>query len=69
MKLDQRYAHIQVTHVTPYFEEKELQKRITEFERQNNIRRFMFETPFTESGKSHGEIHEQCKRRTILVSE
>ncbi|KAK3096056.1 hypothetical protein FSP39_022605 [Pinctada imbricata] len=66
--LDPKFAHIQVTHVTPYFEEKELQKRITEFERQNNIRRFMFETPFTEGGKAQGEIHEQHKRRTIVIT-
>lgn len=68
-ELDQKFAYIQVTHVTPYFEEKELQKRITEFERNNNIKRFMFETPFTKAGKARGEIHEQFKRRTILISE
>lgn len=67
-ELDQKFAYIQVTHVTPYFEEKELQKRITEFERNNNIKRFMFETPFTKAGKARGEIHEQFKRRTILIS-
>ncbi|XP_061183678.1 dedicator of cytokinesis protein 9-like isoform X1 [Saccostrea echinata] len=67
-ELDQKFAYIQVTHVTPYFEEKELQKRITEFERNNNIKRFMFETPFTKAGKARGEIHEQCKRRTILLT-
>lgn len=67
-ELDQKFAYIQVTHVTPYYEEKELQKRITEFERNNNIKRFMFETPFTKAGKARGEIHEQFKRRTILIS-
>ena len=67
-ELDQKFAYIQVTHVTPYFEEKELQKRITEFERNNNIKRFMFETPFTKAGKARGEIHEQFKRRTVLIS-
>jgi hypothetical protein len=67
-ELDQKFAYIQVTHVTPYFEEKELQKRITEFERNNNIKRFMFETPFTKNDKARGEIQEQYKRRTILLS-
>jgi len=57
-----------VTHVTPYFDEKELLERQTDFERSNNIRRFMFETPFTKNGKSHGEIEEQCRRRTIITS-
>jgi len=54
--------------VTPYFDEKELLDRQTDFERSNNIRRFMFETPFTKNGKTHGEIEEQCRRRTIITS-
>jgi len=61
-------AYIQVTHVTPYFDERELLERQTDFERSNNIRRFMFETPFTKNGKAHGEIEEQWRRRTILTS-
>ena len=38
------------------------------FERNNNIRRFSFETPFTKTGKSHGSLVEQLKRKTILTS-
>lgn len=30
--------------------------------------RFIFSTPFTKSGKAHGELHEQCKRKTILTT-
>uniref|UniRef100_A0A8B9QHK9 Dedicator of cytokinesis 9 n=1 Tax=Apteryx owenii TaxID=8824 RepID=A0A8B9QHK9_APTOW len=66
--LDSKYAYIQVTHVTPYFEEKELQERKTDFERTHNIRRFMFEMPFTQAGKRQGGVEEQCKRRTILTA-
>ncbi|XP_075774878.1 dedicator of cytokinesis protein 9 isoform X2 [Pelodiscus sinensis] len=66
--LDSKYAYIQVTHVVPYFEEKELQERKTEFERSHNIRRFMFEMPFTQSGKRQGGVQEQCKRRIILTA-
>nr|XP_060625532.1 dedicator of cytokinesis protein 9 isoform X19 [Anolis sagrei ordinatus] len=66
--LDSKYAYIQVTHVVPYFEEKELQERKTEFERNHNIRRFMFEMPFTQLGKRRGGVEEQCKRRTILTA-
>ncbi|XP_029460346.1 dedicator of cytokinesis protein 9 isoform X2 [Rhinatrema bivittatum] len=66
--LDSKYAYIQVTHVTPYFEEKELNERRTEFERSHNIRRFVFEMPFTLSGKRQGGVEEQCKRRTILTA-
>lgn len=67
--LEAKFAYIQVTHVTPYLEEKELEERKTDFERSHNIRRFVFETPFTESGKRHGGVEEQCKRRTVLTSE
>ncbi|KAJ8350269.1 hypothetical protein SKAU_G00253990 [Synaphobranchus kaupii] len=66
--LDSKYAYIQVTHVTPYLEEKELVDRKTDFERSHNIRRFVFEMPFTVSGKKQGGVEEQCKRRTILTT-
>ncbi|XP_053311309.1 dedicator of cytokinesis protein 9 isoform X1 [Spea bombifrons] len=66
--LDSKYAYIQVTHVTPYFEDKELQERKTEFEKSHNIRRFVFEMPFTMSGKRQGGVEEQWKRRTILTA-
>nr|Q63603.2 RecName: Full=Dedicator of cytokinesis protein 9; AltName: Full=Cdc42 guanine nucleotide exchange factor zizimin-1; AltName: Full=Protein TRG [Rattus norvegicus] len=66
--LDSKFAYIQVTHVTPFFDEKELQERKTEFERCHNIRRFMFEMPFTQTGKRQGGVEEQCKRRTILTA-
>ncbi|KAM6945556.1 dedicator of cytokinesis protein 9-like isoform 1-T1 [Aplochiton taeniatus] len=66
--LDSKYAYIQVTHVTPYLEEKELEDRKTDFEKSHNIRRFVFETPFTVSGKKQGGVEEQCKRRTVLTT-
>ncbi|XP_018588078.1 dedicator of cytokinesis protein 10 isoform X3 [Scleropages formosus] len=66
--LDPKYAYIQVTYVTPYFDEKELQEKKTDFERHHNIKHFVFETPFTLSGKKHGDVEEQCKRRTILTT-
>ncbi|XP_055947475.1 dedicator of cytokinesis protein 9-like isoform X4 [Argiope bruennichi] len=67
--LESKYAYIQVTHVVPYFDEDELRSRPTEFERSNNLRRFMFETPFTvDSNKARGLPEEQCKRRTILTT-
>lgn len=66
--LDPKYAHIQVTYVKPYFEDKEISERKTEFERNHNINRFVFETPYTLSGKKHGSVEEQCKKRTILTS-
>uniref|UniRef100_A0A673BM31 Dedicator of cytokinesis 9 n=1 Tax=Sphaeramia orbicularis TaxID=375764 RepID=A0A673BM31_9TELE len=66
--LDSKYAYIQVTHVTPYLDEKELTDRKTDFEKSHNIRRFVFEMPFTISGKRQGGVEEQCKRRTILTT-
>uniref|UniRef100_A0A8D0G5U2 Dedicator of cytokinesis 11 n=1 Tax=Sphenodon punctatus TaxID=8508 RepID=A0A8D0G5U2_SPHPU len=66
--LDPKYAHIQVTYVKPYFDDRELSERKTEFERNHNISRFVFETPYTLSGKKHGIVEEQCKRRTILTT-
>uniref|UniRef100_A0A665UU13 Dedicator of cytokinesis 9b n=1 Tax=Echeneis naucrates TaxID=173247 RepID=A0A665UU13_ECHNA len=66
--LDSKYAYIQVTHVTPYIDDKELEDRKTDFEKSHNIRRFVFETPFTVSGKKQGGVEEQCKRRTVLTT-
>ncbi|CAH0557569.1 unnamed protein product [Brassicogethes aeneus] len=64
--LDPKLAHIQVTHVTPYFEKIDLEERLTEFEQNHDINTFMFETPFTKDGKPRGNPEEQWKRRTVL---
>ncbi|XP_063839037.1 dedicator of cytokinesis protein 7 [Ostrinia nubilalis] len=61
-------AYIQITYVEPYFEPHELRKRVTHFERNFNIKRFMYATPFTVGGRAHGDIAEQCKRKTILTT-
>uniref|UniRef100_A0A7N6C4S8 Dedicator of cytokinesis 11 n=1 Tax=Anabas testudineus TaxID=64144 RepID=A0A7N6C4S8_ANATE len=66
--LDSRFAYVQVTFVKPYFEEKEAPERKTDFEKCHNINRFVFETPYTLSGKKHGGVEEQCKRRTVLTT-
>uniref|UniRef100_A0A8C2E076 Dedicator of cytokinesis 11 n=1 Tax=Cyprinus carpio TaxID=7962 RepID=A0A8C2E076_CYPCA len=67
-ELDPKFAYIQVTFVKPYFDEKELAERKTDFEKCHNIQRFVFETPFTLTGKKQGVVEEQCKRRTILTT-
>ncbi|XP_034021009.1 dedicator of cytokinesis protein 11 isoform X2 [Thalassophryne amazonica] len=66
--LDAKLAYIQVTFVKPYFEEKEAPEKKTDFEKCHNINRFVFETPYTLSGKKHGGVEEQCKRRTVLTT-
>ncbi|XP_072573222.1 dedicator of cytokinesis protein 11 isoform X1 [Paramormyrops kingsleyae] len=67
-ELDSKFAYIQVTFVKPYFDEKDLSERKTDFEKSHNINRFVFETPYTLSGKKHGGVEEQCKRRTVLTT-
>lgn len=66
--LDPDKAYIQITYVEPYFENFELRQRETHFERNFNIKRFIFSTPFTKTGKPHGELHEQKKRKVILTT-
>lgn len=66
--LDSEKIYIQITFVEPYFEAFELRQRETHFERNFNINRFIFATPFTKAGKAHGELNEQYKRKTILTT-
>ncbi|KAI5636022.1 hypothetical protein NE865_11327 [Phthorimaea operculella] len=67
--LDPDKAYIQITYVEPYFEPHELRKRVTHYERNYNIKRFMYATPFTVDGRAHGDIADQCKRKTILTTQ
>ncbi|XP_041359192.1 dedicator of cytokinesis protein 7-like isoform X2 [Gigantopelta aegis] len=67
-KLDPNKAYIQITYVEPYFDMYEFRERITYFDKNYNIRRFMYATPFTLDGRAHGELHEQYKRKTILTT-
>uniref|UniRef100_A0A3P9AG07 Dedicator of cytokinesis 11 n=1 Tax=Esox lucius TaxID=8010 RepID=A0A3P9AG07_ESOLU len=66
--LDAKFAYIQVTFVKPYFDEKDCPEKKTDFEKCHNINRFVFETPYTLTGKKHGGVEEQCKRRTVLTT-
>ena len=67
-ELDPKIAFIQLTFVKPYFDDNELQERQTSYERNNNIRRFLYEMPYTEGGKARGSVEEQCKLKTVLTS-
>ncbi|KAE8609712.1 hypothetical protein XENTR_v10011887 [Xenopus tropicalis] len=67
-KLDPNKAFIQITYVEPYFDTYEMKDRITYFDKNYNLRRFMYCTPFTLDGRAHGELHEQFKRKTILTT-
>lgn len=61
-------AYIQITFVEPYFDEYEMKDRVTHFEKNFNLRRFMFTTPFTLEGRPRGELHEQHRRNTVLTT-
>ncbi|CAD5111868.1 DgyrCDS1134 [Dimorphilus gyrociliatus] len=67
--LDPNKMYLQITYVEPFFEDFELLQRKSSFQRNFNIRRFVFSTPFTPTGKAHGEIADQWKRKTILTCE
>ena len=73
--------YIQITYVQPYFDEEELENRISYFERHNNLKRFYYETSYqlkdedlikdniTESdlqSLQHSELLKLCKRKIIL---
>uniref|UniRef100_A0A4W6C4Z7 Dedicator of cytokinesis 8 n=1 Tax=Lates calcarifer TaxID=8187 RepID=A0A4W6C4Z7_LATCA len=67
-QLNHSKAYIQITYVEPYFDDYEMKDRLTNFEKNFNLRRFMYTTPFTKSGRPRGELHEQYKRKTILTT-
>ncbi|XP_035235838.1 dedicator of cytokinesis protein 8 isoform X2 [Anguilla anguilla] len=67
-KLNPNKAYIQITYVEPYFDDYEMKDRLTNFEKSFNLRRFMYTTPFTKSGRPRGELSEQYKRKTILTT-
>uniref|UniRef100_A0AAV2KQV2 Dedicator of cytokinesis protein 11 n=1 Tax=Knipowitschia caucasica TaxID=637954 RepID=A0AAV2KQV2_KNICA len=67
-ELDPKFAYVQVTFVKPFFEEKEAPEKKTDFEKCHNINRFVFETPYTLTGKKHGGVEEQCKKKIVLTS-
>ncbi|XP_059491152.1 dedicator of cytokinesis protein 7 isoform X2 [Neocloeon triangulifer] len=66
--LDPEKAYIQITYVEPYFEPFEMKYRPNQFDKNYNIKRFIYATPFTPDGRAHGELHEQYKRKTILTT-
>lgn len=61
-------AYLQITYVEPFFDTYELKERVTYFDKNYNLRTFMYCTPFTLDGRAHGELNEQYKRKTILTT-
>ncbi|KAJ8254015.1 hypothetical protein COCON_G00206270 [Conger conger] len=67
-KLDPNKAYLQITYAEPFFDTYELKERITYFDKNYNLRTFMYCTPFTLDGRAHGDLHQQYKRKTILTT-
>jgi len=65
-KLDPQDCIIQVTFVSPHFDPEEKNIRETYVQQNNRLSAFKFSTPFTKTGKSHGDASEQHKRNTVL---
>lgn len=65
-KLDPAMGYIQITFVKPYFGDHDT-SRTNYFELNHDINEFIFETPFTQSGKARGGVEAQCMRKTILT--
>ncbi|KAL7988712.1 hypothetical protein Chor_007631 [Crotalus horridus] len=47
---------------------RKMKERVTPFEKNFGLRRFMYTTPFTRDGRPRGELSEQYKRKTILTT-
>uniref|UniRef100_A0A0K0FC09 LD20667p (inferred by orthology to a D. melanogaster protein) n=1 Tax=Strongyloides venezuelensis TaxID=75913 RepID=A0A0K0FC09_STRVS len=62
-------VYLQITFVEPYFDGWEKKERVNSmFHRRYNVRRFVYATPFTKDGRSHGELKDQYKKKTILTT-
>jgi hypothetical protein len=68
---------IQVTFVQPYFDDNELNERLTHYERNTNINEFFYDLPYqlrdfeiniNNSKSQHFELLKLCKKKTILKS-
>ncbi|XP_072924709.1 dedicator of cytokinesis protein 7-like [Hemitrygon akajei] len=67
-RLEPNKGYIQVTYVEPFFEAYELKNRVSNYERNSNLRQFIYSTPYTLNGRAHGELSQQYKRKTILTT-
>jgi hypothetical protein len=65
--LDSTTCKLQITALTPYFGNVQSDKLTSAYSRNHNISQFVFDTPFTTTGRSHGSVNEQHKLRAILT--
>jgi len=60
----------QIIAVMPYTSaDEQKNKQATSFEKNFNLRKFVYSTPFTLSGNKYGTLKDQCLRNTILTTE
>lgn len=63
--IDSSECFLQITKIDPYILDD---KRSTFFENNINLSNFVYETPFTQSGKSHADdASQQYKKKTIIT--
>lgn len=62
-------VYIQITACEPFFTTEIQHTRGSAFEKSTNVNQFLFETPFTSSGKAHGGVADQFKRKTVITTE
>uniref|UniRef100_A0A8C4QPL1 DOCKER domain-containing protein n=1 Tax=Eptatretus burgeri TaxID=7764 RepID=A0A8C4QPL1_EPTBU len=65
--LDPKVAYVQITFVTPLTQNTD-GVQLVEPGSRGDVRHFSFETPYTQDGRKHGSVEEQCKRKTILTT-
>jgi len=65
-KLDPEDAVMQVTFLHLTWADEEKDRRTTFIDKNTDISRFAFSTPFTKTGKAFGSVTEQMKRNCVL---
>eukprot|EP01091_Cochliopodium_minus_P014114 TRINITY_DN4729_c0_g2_i1.p1 TRINITY_DN4729_c0_g2~~TRINITY_DN4729_c0_g2_i1.p1 ORF type:complete len:1936 (-),score=552.25 TRINITY_DN4729_c0_g2_i1:12-5237(-) len=70
-ELDDKKVYLQITALTPYFEQEELKTRNNHFKQSNVINKFYYQVPFNpKTGKvGQGETSELHMKKTIITTE
>ncbi|KII69777.1 Dedicator of cytokinesis protein 10 [Thelohanellus kitauei] len=66
-ELDHESNYIQINAVKPNYMDK-TQDSKSQFLSHHNIGSFIMETPFSLTGKAHGQVTDQCKRITVFTT-
>jgi hypothetical protein len=66
MKLEPDIYYFQIASVSEFFTPEDRANRKLLWDRKFNINEFEYTTPFTKSGKAHGDLHEQYLRQNFV---